>query len=172
MIQIAQATLHIAPADLSATVQTWLGQPMRREGLFAKLCLCGIAACLKNVPEQTGTTALLWASSRGAQQEVEKIIDLICHQQTLPMPFDFVASQASVSAVYAAKRIGSVKTGLYLPGGEWPQMRDLASCWLQERRFDRVLCGRVEQADPNRPDSEHLSEWVLLAARPVEGETT
>jgi hypothetical protein len=163
----ALSSLRIAPDDLGTTVRATLGQPLRREGTLARLCVSGIVSCIGNsdLTPDAGRTALIWGSTGGARVEIDRMLDEICRHDSLPMPFDFIASQCGVAAVYAARFVANLQCGLYLPSGGniWQQMLSLATCWLEEGRYDRVLCGWVDQASPDAIGQLHASDWLLLA---------
>jgi len=162
----ALSSLRIAPGDLSEKMRSVLGQPLRREGLLAKLCVTGIVSCVGNAaPIGVGErTALIWGSSSGARVEMLKVLDEICGNNSLPMPFDFIASQCGVSAVYAARYVPSIMCGVHLPSGGniWQQMLGLAVNWMEQGRYDRVLCGWVDEAIADAADAVHASDWILL----------
>ncbi|OGB27504.1 MAG: hypothetical protein A3I66_06360 [Burkholderiales bacterium RIFCSPLOWO2_02_FULL_57_36] len=161
------SSLRIAPDDLGATVRAALGQPLRREGTLPGLCVTGIVSCLANagpIPA-SGRTGLIWGSTDGARIEIGKVLDEICLHDGLPMPFDFIACQSGVAAVYASRFVGDLACGVYMrsAGNVWPQLLCMALCWLVEGRYDRVLCGWVDEADPEVADARHASDWILLA---------
>lgn len=171
MIELASlSSLRIAPDDLGATVRATLGQPLRREGTLPRLCVTGIARCLADAGHAPGRTALIWGSTGGARIEIEKVLDEICLHDGLPMPFDFIACQSGVAAVYASRLIGNLTSGVYMrsAGNLWQQILCMALCCLAEGRYDRVLCGWVDEADPQLADQHHASDWLLLV-NPVQG---
>lgn len=164
----AVASLRVAPDDLGATMRQVLGQPLRREGTLAKLCISGIVACAgqgERMPS-AGRTALIWGSASGARLEIDRVIDELCLNDGLPMPFDFIGGQCSSAAVFAARYVSGLECAVYLASGGriWQQMLCLATCWLNEGRYDQVLCGRVEQAQTDGAVQYHASDWLLLAS--------
>jgi hypothetical protein len=169
---IALSSLRTAPEDLAATVRATLGQPLRREGTLSRLCVTGIARCLAEAGDNIapGSTGLIWSSTGGARIEIEKVLDEICLHDGLPMPFDFIACQSGVAAVYASRFVNDLTCGVYMRSGGnvWPQMLCMAMCWLAEGRYDRVLCGWVDEADPELAEQYHASDWALLA-NPMSG---
>lgn len=164
-------SLRIAPAELDATLRARLGQPLRREGVFARLSLAGIAACLgePGVPWQGKRNGLIYGSRRGAAAETERVLAEVAGQGSLPMPFDFIASQAGVAAAQAARIFGDVDGAMYLPstGALWEQILNLALLWLESGRYEQVLCGWVEPAWPAQDNAPgvHCSDWLLLAPK-------
>lgn len=173
MIELtAFSSLRIAPDDLGATVRAALGQPLRREGALPRLCVTGIVRCLTDAGPliAPGRTGLIWGSIGGARIEIEKVLAEICLHDDLPMPFDFIACQSGVAAVYASRYVGDLACGVYMrsAGNVWPQLLCMAACWLAEGRYDQVLCGWVDEANPDATDQHHASDWLLLAT-PVPG---
>lgn len=163
----AISSLRIAPQELDATTRTTLGQALRREGALAKVCLNGLVSCIgSSDPEhKSGRTAMVWSSLTGARVEVDRMLEEICVQNGQPMPFDFIASQCCVTSVYAARFVPALHCGIYMPAGEhnWRQMLTLAVCWLEQQRYEQVLCGLVDLASPASANPDHASDWLLLS---------
>lgn len=168
MIQLAAThALRLAPGELAEEVRRRFGQPLRREGDFARLCLAGLAAVLAEagVVWQGRRNGLIYGSGAGAAAETERVLAEVVRQRSLPMPFDFIASQPGVAAAHAARLRGDITFATCMPstGALWEQMLTLSVLWLESGRYDQVLCGWVEPAQA-QPRPVHCSDWLLLAA--------
>jgi hypothetical protein len=107
---------------------------------------------------------LLWSSAYGARAEVHAVLQELAKDVEL-MPFDFIASLPVVAAIHAAQHAPRIKFGVFLPAmadapETWPRLLQLALCWLDEGRCERVICGWVEEAQ-NQP-GDHTSHWLAL----------
>ncbi len=173
MIQLAAThTLRLAPGELAEEVRRRFGQPLRREGDFARLCLAGLAAPLAEagVLWQGRRNGLIFGSGVGAAAETQRVLAEVAQQRSLPMPFDFIASQPVVAAAHAARLLGSITgaTCMLSTGALWEQMLTLGVLWLASGRYEQVLCGWVEPAHSElRP--LHCSDWLLLATAQCSG---
>ncbi|CAG0961252.1 hypothetical protein BURK2_00747 [Burkholderiales bacterium] len=169
---VAIHSLRLAPGELAEEVRRRFGQPLRREGDFARLCLAGLAAGLAEagVACQGRRNGLIYGSGAGASQETQRVLAEVAQERSLPMPFDFIASQPGVAAAHAARLPGSITgaTCMLSTGALWEQMLTLSVLWLASGRYEQVLCGWVEPAQFGaRP--LHCSDWLLLAAAQCSG---
>jgi hypothetical protein len=154
--------LRLSAEALRGQLRSLLGQALRRAGTFGKLSVAGAVSCAGAAQEET--CALLWSSAYGARAEVVAVLEELASDADL-MPFDFISSLPIVAAVHAAQHAASIKFGVFLPAGAdaaetWPRLLQLALCWLDAGRCDRVVCGWVEEAW-DQP-AGHISHWLAL----------
>jgi hypothetical protein len=175
MIEVAAlSALRMDAGMLQEKMRSLLDQPMRREGTLAKLFVTGMVSCISGLSDghrqsqsqsDSRRLAIIWASASGPRTEINKVINELCDRDSMPMPFDFIASQCSVAAVYAARYVQGIEHSPYMPadGRAWQQMLCLASAWLEQSRFDQVLCGWVDEGMEGDVGQALASDWILLA---------
>ena len=165
---LAHAHGSMAQQEVAATVARRIGQPLRRAGMLAHM---GLLACLDVLAQEqqshagmalscAGQTALLWHSQQGPQPETEALLAAQQSGDGLLLPFDFLASQPSLLGVHLKPLLPQLQHALFLPGTAhpheqpWMQALQLASVWLADGRFQRVICAAIDRnLDSNAADS-------------------
>lgn len=139
---------NIAPAELSPLVRAATGQAMRRTSALHQLALLGSLHCL---PEawRNRSTALLWQSASGPCRETLTLLDEVCQGSAEPMPYDFLATQPALAATQIEPCVPGLRIASHLPLADgqqsaWGLLLTLASQWLNEGRYEQVLCAQLD----------------------------
>lgn len=144
----ALAHQNFAPADLPAAVRAALGKPLRRAAPLTQLALVATLACIP--PERRHLpTALLWQSTSGPRLETLTLLEEICNGTAEPMPYDFLATQPAIAAAQIQTFVPGLQSAMHLPldsegAANWSLLLALAVGWLNEGRFDQVLCAQFD----------------------------
>lgn len=153
--------------ELSATVRTALGKPLRRAAALTQLALVGSLAAL---PENRRhlPTALLWQSTSGPRAETLELLLEVCVGSGEPMPFGFLAIQPAIAAAQIQPFLPGLQTASYFPldtvgKAQWSLLLNMALNWLAEGRYAQVLCAHLDLTP-----SGAESHWLDLSKEPLD----
>lgn len=158
---------HYPANTLSSAVRDALGKPLRRAAPLTQLALLGALACLPK-DRRSQATALLWQSTSGPRQEVKTLLDEVCSGQAEPMPYDFLATQSSIAAAQIQPFIPGLQSATHCPldqenTAHWSLLLTLAHNWLNEGRFEQVLCAHLDHWEDHA-----TAHWLALSTQPLE----
>lgn len=159
---------HFTPSELTAAIRATLGKPLRRAPVLAQLAVLGALACLP-AERRERPTALLWQSTSGPRLETLELLDEVCQGSGEPMPFTFLATVPASAAVHLHPFLPGLRSASTLPldteqQANWCLLLNLAGNWLQEGRYEQVLCAHLDHwADLL------TGQWMALSAGPSVG---
>lgn len=153
--------------ELPVAVRTALGKPLRRAAPLTQLALIGALACLPEDQRQL-PSALLWQSTRGPRLETIALLDEVCTGAAEPMPYDFLATQPAIAAAQIQPFLPGLQSAMHIPldsegTASWSLLLGLAMTWLDEGRFQQVLCAHLD----SREDAAD-GHWLLIGRTPLE----
>jgi hypothetical protein len=163
----AALSQQFSPEALPGAVRELLGKPLRRSAALTQLALLGACACLPEDRRQL-PTALLWQSTSGPRLETIALLDEVCSGAGEPMPYDFLATQPAIAAAQIQPFLPGLQSAMHLPldtegKANWSLLLTLANEWLNEGRFEQVLCAQIDHwADAA---SGH---WLAFGKTPLE----
>jgi hypothetical protein len=158
---------HFAPAELAGAVRGALGKPLRRAAPLTQLALVGALTALPAASRKL-PTALLWQSTSGPRRETLNLLDEMCTGGGEPMPYDFLATQPAVAAAQIQPFLPGLQSATHVPLDDeklahWALLLALASQWLNEGRYARVLCAALDTWD-----EVATGRWLCVGAQPLE----
>ena len=160
--------VEIARQDLRDYAREQLGTGLRRAGMGAEFTLASALACWRRLepPVASPCLALIWTCLTLTTSENAECLRELLEAGSLPMPFQFIASQPHMAAVHAERFLpGLAHAATLLHSGAEVEERLLPALALR-RPWTHVLLGEVwtphawgEEGEPFR------AVWRILERR-------
>jgi len=162
---IAELHLDLSRDELRAYVRTQIAGGLRRAGISAEFTVAGAVACWHQLEREPASPCLglIWTSHTFAGTENAACLRELAEDQSLPMPFQFIASAPHTAALHATGLLPGLThaTTLLHSGQEVEAI--LLPALARRRPWTHVLLGEVWTPHPWQEGGDRFqADWRLL----------
>jgi hypothetical protein len=162
---LAELHIEVQREDLRPFAKTHLGAGLRRAGVTTEFTLAGAVACWRQrQPEPASAClALIWTNPTFSGTENLECLAELSGAKSLPMPFQFIASQPHMAAVYAHQFLPGLAHATLLVHADSDVETTLLPGLSHRHPWTHVLLGEVWTPHPLQPDPDRFTaKWRLL----------
>ena len=166
---LAELELDLPREEVHAHARRSLEGGLRRAGLSAEFILAGAVECYRRAvpPPASARLGLIWSSLTSSAPETASLLEDVLIARELPMPFQFVASQPHMAAVYADRFLPGFCHATTLAGPASSLDDALLASLCERGKLSHLLFGQVSTPDPRGPGGARFTARWRLLARPA-----
>jgi hypothetical protein len=165
-ILLAETRVDLHRDEVPAYVRAQFGSGLRRAGISAEFTIASAAASWRGLEPrpQAPCLAMIFTSLTFAGSETAACIKDLLEAETLPMPFQFIASQPHLAATHAWGLFPGLDQVTTLVGSPDGVETALLPALARRRAWTHVLLGEVSTPAPQEGDGGRFrSRWRILA---------
>jgi hypothetical protein len=169
---LAELQVDLAREDIRQYARAQFGTGLRRAGISAEFTLASAVDCWRKLePEPSSPRlALIWTSLTFSGTESMVCLTELMGAGDLPMPFQFIASQPHVAAVYANRFLPGLAYATTLLPSDMDVKATLLPGLSHRNAWTHVLLGEIWTPCPEQEGGDRFKAFwrVLGRSMPVD----
>ena len=162
---LTELEVEVQREELRPFAKAHLGAGLRRAGVTTEFTLAGAVACWRqHQPEHASPClAMIWTNPTFSGTENLECLAELSGSKSLPMPFQFIASQPHMAAVYANPFLPGLAHATLLVHADADVETTLLPGLSHRQPWTHILLGEVWTPHPLQADPDRLqARWRLL----------
>jgi hypothetical protein len=165
---LAELHVELPRPDLRDYVRAQFGTGLRRAGISTEFTLASAVACWRRLEPEPARPclALIWTSPAFSGTENMQCLAELLEVKSLPMPFQFIASQPHLAAVYANHFLPGLAYATTLVHSSADAEGTLLAGLSCRQPWTHVLLGEVWTPCPMQAGGDRFkASWRVLGRR-------
>lgn len=165
---LAELRVDLHRDDLRPYSRSQLGTGLRRAGISTEFTLASAVACWRQLEPAPASPclALIWTSLTFSGTENMVCLAELMDAESLPMPFQFIASQPHMLAVYANRFLPGLAHATTLVHSDIDVEGTLLPGLSRRHPWTHVLLGEVWTPHPRQDGGDRFwAKWRVLTRK-------
>lgn len=167
--ELASLQVDLHRDEVRSYMRAQLGPGLRRAGISTEFTLATAVACWRRLEPAPASPhlALIWTSLTFSGTENMECLTELRGARSLPMPFQFIASQPHMAAVYAGPFLPGLVYATTLVGTAEAVEGTLLAGLSRRQDWTHVLLGELRTPNPKQEEGDRFrASWRVLGKTP------